>query len=190
MASSAQWMSSNTRTVGSVSATVSNVRQAAKSSSRSALELASTPTSGRGALAQPIAVGPADGVIDLGRGDLGIVGLEDAGLGLHDLAQRPECDSIAVREAAALAPGQGGRVGLSVGEKLGDDPTLADAGLADDGDQLNGARCDALVKEALEQTQVDLSTDVRAAIGPNQIDPKMGTGRPSVEDPDRFGLAL
>ncbi len=68
------------------------------------------------ALAQPIAVGPGrDGVIDLGRGDLRIVGLEDPGLGLDDLAQRPECDSIAVREAAALAPGRGRALWLGRG---------------------------------------------------------------------------
>ncbi len=41
-----------------------------------------------------------DGRVELRRGLGGIVGLEDARLGLHDLAERPERDALAVGQAA------------------------------------------------------------------------------------------
>ena len=46
-----------------------------------------------------------DGLVDLRRDLLGRVLLEDAGLRLDDLAERPQRDPVAVGEAAPLAPG-------------------------------------------------------------------------------------
>jgi hypothetical protein len=64
--------------------------------------------------------------------------LEDAGVGLHDLAERPERDALAVRKAAPLPPVD--EVGKVVDEslELPDEPALADSRLADDGDELHG----------------------------------------------------
>src|SRR5438034_5169599 len=45
-----------------------------------------------------------DAGCELCRCGVGFVRLENPRLGLHDLAQRPEGDPLAVREAAALAP--------------------------------------------------------------------------------------
>ena len=104
------------------------------------------------ALAQPIAVGSGGyGLIDLRARDLGIVGLEDPGLGLDDLAQRPERHPIAIRQAATLAPGELRRPSLGMSEEFGDDPALSDPWLPDHGDELDRARSDALVKEALRR---------------------------------------
>ena len=62
-------------------------------------------------------------------GDLGrVVGLEDAGLGLDDLAQGPEGDPVAIGQAAALAPGDQLRPVVQEGRQLSDQAALADAG--------------------------------------------------------------
>ena len=48
--------------------------------------------------------------LELGGGDVGRVGLQDPGVGLEDLPERPERDALAVGEAPTLAPGD--QVGL------------------------------------------------------------------------------
>ena len=62
------------------------------------------------------------------------VGREDPAVLLDDLAQRPEGDALAIREAAPVAPDQSllrrGRA------KLGDEPRLADARLPGDRHEL------------------------------------------------------
>ena len=65
-----------------------------------------TPTSGASRGEQP----PRSGIVgsdlacELGCGFAGGVRLEDPALGLDDLAERPERDAVAVREASSLAP--------------------------------------------------------------------------------------
>ena len=72
-------------------------------------------------------------------GELGAVALQDAGLGLDRLGKGPEGRAVAVGQGPALAPGdprgRRPRAGQPVGQ-LGQEPALADAGVADDGDQL------------------------------------------------------
>ena len=72
MASSAQCRSSNTSTVGSCSAMCSrNRRHAVNSSSRSAVEVASIPSSGSRRLAEPGALFAfGEDRVELGLGDL------------------------------------------------------------------------------------------------------------------------
>ncbi len=77
-----------------------------------------------------------DGLVDLRRDVVRRVLLEDAGLRLDDLAERPERDPVAVREAAALAPGDELGVGLDDAVELVDEAALADAGDADEREEL------------------------------------------------------
>jgi len=109
-------------------------RQAVNDSSRSAAGEAPAPDQRGQALAQPLPVRPAprDHLGQLGRRLVGGVGLQDPGVGLDDLAQRPEGHPLAVGQAAALAPGDqvGGLVEPPA--ELGHQAALADPGLAGD----------------------------------------------------------
>ena len=71
---------------------------------------------------------------------VGSVRLENAGLRLCHLAQRPVADPIAVGEAAALTPDDDVRVLVDDREQLGHDPALADPGDADERDELGRPR--------------------------------------------------
>jgi hypothetical protein len=79
------------------------------------------------------------GALELHLGLCDVVGLEDPGLRLDDLAERPERDSLAVREGSALAPGDEVRAALDVAEKRPDEPALADSGHAHERDELRRA---------------------------------------------------
>ena len=61
-----------------------------------------------------------------------VVGVEDARVGLDDLAQGPEADPVAVRQAAADTPGDEIGQGVHVSREFADEPRLADAGVRDD----------------------------------------------------------
>ena len=111
-------------------------------------------------------------------------------MGLHDLAKGPEGDPVAIGQAAALAPGEAGRAGLGMRDELRDNSALADTRLADHGDELDRARCDTLVEQALEEPQVDLPADVGAAARPGEIDAKAATRCRRAKDANRLGLAL
>ncbi len=67
---------------------------------------------------------------ELVPGDLRRVALEDARMRLHDLAERPERDSVAVREAASLPPADELGATVHVREELGDLARLADPRLS------------------------------------------------------------
>ena len=92
-----------------------------------------------------------DGLVDLRRDVVRRVLLEDAGLRLDDLAERPERDPVAVREAASLAPGDELRVGLDDAVELVDEAALADARDADEREELRRA----LVARPLERVPDD-----------------------------------
>ena len=64
------------------------------------------------------------------------VALQDAGLGLDDLPQRPQRHPLPVGQAAALPPGHQLRVGLNGLQQLPDHPALADPRDPDQGHQL------------------------------------------------------
>ena len=147
---SAQWMSSNTSTSGLRRAIASiAVRTAAKKASRMRCGIvarraarlgrrldAEQPADQRG-LALALARSPL-AAEQLGhvrrdsfcQASLGGVGVDDPALGAQHLAERPEHDAGAVREAAALA--HRGRVGLARERalELAQEPRLAHAGLA------------------------------------------------------------
>ena len=86
------------------------------------------------------------GVQLLGRFDLGVL-LEDPGLRLDDLRERPERDAVAVGEAASLAPGDELGVGVDDALELVDEPALSHARDRDERDELRRP----LVAGALER---------------------------------------
>ena len=71
----------------------------------------------------------------LGRDDVTGVVVGDAEAGPHHLGQRPVGDPVAVAGAATDVPEQRAGDAVCVLLELPDQPGLADAGLADDGDQ-------------------------------------------------------
>ena len=123
-------------------------------------------------------------------GDRRGVGLQDPGVGLEDLAQGPERDPLAVRQAAALAPGDEAGLRVGVRAELGDEAALAHAGLAHDRDETHRVGGHALVEEALEERQIDLAANERAAVGAGDVGTETGAGRGGLEHPDRLGLSL
>ena len=88
----------------------------------------------------------------------GRVGLEDPGLRLHDLAERPERDALAVGNATPLAPADQLALVLCVPEELADEPRLADAGDADEGDELRRV----LLLHAPERSSAEARAHARA----------------------------
>ncbi len=132
---------------------------------------------------------PLDGLAQLPAGRLGVVGLQDPGLRLHDLADRPERDALPVGEAPALAPRHELRPVVHPPPELRDEPGLPHAGLAGDGHELERALPERPPVGLLEQRQVVLPADERRP-GLLQVGPEPA---PGAEDPprgDRLGLAL
>ena len=85
----------------------------------------------------------------------------DPGLRLDDLAERPERDAVAVREAAAVAPGDDLLVVRDGLPELGDEPALADSRHADERHELRRA-IDADARERTEQERaLVVATDER-----------------------------
>ena len=116
IASSAQCRSSKTRTVGRASATSSRKRRhAANCSSRPAVGPDSTPSSGssRSRSHEPF-VGFGQRPLELLDRRCGSVRVEDPGVGLEDLAERPERDPGPVRQTSSLPPRDEDRLRVDV----------------------------------------------------------------------------
>ena len=135
--SSAQWMSSNTSTSGP--ARRDQLQEPAPGRERLGAAVAAQlacggePGQRRQVRLDPARLvrvgdnvldGDAELLLDVGRR----VGGEDAGVGLHDLAQRPEGDAVAVGQRAALPPEHDVGLPLQVPEQLPDLARLADPG--------------------------------------------------------------
>jgi len=80
---------------------------------------------------------------------------------LHDLAERPERDPVSVREAASLSPVHDLRPIVHPAAELGEETGLADAGLADDGDELDRRLAEHSLERLLEQTELVVAADER-----------------------------
>ena len=87
------------------------------------------------------------------------VRLEDARLGLHDLAERPERDAVAVRQAPSLAPADEIRPAVDLLAELPDEPALSDAGLGDDGDELRRRLAQRTRERLAEQRELGVAAD-------------------------------
>src|SRR5206468_9118501 len=73
-----------------------------------------------------------DGVRELCAYLLVAVRLEDAGLRLHHLRERPVADALAVRQRPALPPVRHHAAAFDRLEQLADEPALADPGNPDE----------------------------------------------------------
>ncbi len=152
------------------------------------------PTSGGELAAEPVAIGhlldhQLDRGHELGVGLVGTVGLEDPGLRLHDLAQGPEGDAVAVGQASTVAPEEDLGLVIGPGEELPDEPALPHAGLAGDGHELDRCLADHPPIGLLQQLQLGVSTDERAG-GPVDLDGVSASGLGGAPDRDGIGLAL
>ena len=78
------------------------------------------------------------GRVQLRLGIVGTVGVKDPAFGLDDLSEGPERDSVSVREASAPANNDMLLALVEPARELGDQPRLAGARLADDGDHVGG----------------------------------------------------
>ncbi len=91
--------------------------------------------------------------------------LEDAGLCLDDLGERPERDAVAVRETAALPPGDELRFRVGDLGELVDETALADARNTDERHELRRP----LVARAVE----GFSEDGELALPPDELRPRI-----------------
>ena len=78
-----------------------------------------------------------------------------------DLGEGPEGDALAVGETAALAPGDEPLGRFDVGEELGDEAALADAGLADDEGDLRRRGVGRLVEQGGQVGELGGAADER-----------------------------
>ena len=92
---------------------------------------------------------------ELGACGAGVVGLEDAGLRLDDLPERPERDALAVREATPVSPDRH-QLGLivEVREQLSDDAALAHAPAPEQRDELHGWLSSRARERVLEEVEL------------------------------------
>jgi hypothetical protein len=129
-----------------------------------------------------------DRLLELGGSLRGRVRLEDAALGLHDLAQRPERDPVAVGKAASLPPARQPRLGVDVGEQFGAEPALPHARLADHRHELAGALLRRAFERADQQRLLELAPDERRRERPGHVGAE--TRLRSHGAPERKGLRL
>ena len=144
---------------------------------------------------QPLALGRlldrgGDDVGQLGRDRRRAVELEDAGLGLEHLPERPEADALPVGQAVALAPGD--QLGLGVHERaeLPDQPALAHPGLAGDGDQPHRGLVPGAGVGAPQPVQLALPAQERRGRRLVGGDPGPAAGGGGQPHRQRSGLAL
>ena len=97
------------------------------------------------------------------------IGLEDPGVRLDQLAERPERDPLAVRQAATLTPSDQLGTPVEVARKLRTEPALADPGLAHERHELDGRVARAPNEQALEERLLDFTTDEQRLLGPDQV---------------------
>ena len=111
---------------------------------------------------------------------LGIaVGLEDAGLRLHHLRERPVADTLAVRQRPALAPVRQMSAALDRLEQLADESALADPRHAGDRDQFGRTLRAHAVERADELLDLPLASDERRACLGREVDAE---ARPRLHD--------
>ena len=134
-----------------------------------------------------VAIGHDD--VELRRDRRRIVGLENAGLCLDDLRERPIAHPLTVGWAAAQAPPDHLGSGVDVAEQLVDQPGLADAGFADDEGEL-GRGGGGLVEQFLDAGELRLAANKRCkrlveGVAAGARDRRLGE-----PDLDRLALAL
>ena len=127
---------------------------------------------------------------ELRRCDCRRVGLEDPGLRLDDLAERPVGEDVAVRRRVRLPPADEGRTELDPPEELEREPALSDAGLPDERDELRGALAANTIERFAQHPELALSPDERLVALLSKIDAAPRTRSLRLPDEDRLGLPL
>ena len=129
-------------------------------------------------------------LVDL-RGDLlRRVLLEDAGLGLEDLPQRPQRDSVAVGEAATLAPRDDLGIGVDDSLQLEDEPALADARNPDERQELRRSLVTRSFERVPDDAELPLASDQLRARLVRNVDTEARSSSDGLPDGDWVGLAL
>ena len=131
-----------------------------------------------------------DGRVDLLGDFLGRVLFEHTRLSLHDLAERPERDSVAVRQAASLAPRDQLGVGVDKPLQLVDEATLSDAGDADEGQELRRSLMARALERVPNDAELALAADEVGACLVRHVDAEAGVRREGRPDADRLRLPL
>ena len=118
------------------------------------------------------------------------VTLEDPGLRLDDLRQRPKGDPVTVGKTATLAPGDQLRVGVDAPRQLIHQPALTHTRNSDERDQLR----DPFLADAIERIAKDgelaPATDQLGAHIVGDIHAETGARLERFPDRDRIGLIL
>jgi hypothetical protein len=112
----------------------------------------------------------ADGSAELLGGLRLAVRLEYAGLRFHHLADRPEADTFAVGQRAALPPGDKPLIALDRMEELCEEPTLSDPGDADKRHELRRPLADCPLESGDEQLDLAVAADERRRRTAGDID--------------------
>ena len=142
-------------------------------------------------VAQPLAVLTArDHGVELGLHDLASVALQDAGVGLDDLAERPKGDVLAVGQAVALPPRDHLWQGVHAGKELLHQTTLADARFAEKHGELGSPRGCGLLEQGPQEGELDLTADERRELGSFDVDPAAHDRRLGQPGGHRFALPL
>ncbi|HYN18899.1 MAG TPA: hypothetical protein VEY96_12525, partial [Actinomycetes bacterium] len=109
---------------------------------------------------------------------VGRVGLEDAGFALDDLGQGPVGHptggggaSLVPGRGAALPPGDQVAVGVEGPTELGHQPALADAGRAEQGDELGAALGLGPLERLQQRAQLAVAADQRHRPGGQRVHP-------------------
>ena len=125
----------------------------------------------------PVRLGFRDRRVELGDGFLRRVGLQDPGLSLHDLAERPERDPLSVRQAPAQPPRDAIGQGLDMPRELGDQAALPDPRLAHHRGQLHRGVPPGPGEGFPQGRHFRLPTDQRGAVRPGQPGGEPSPGR-------------
>ena len=124
-------------------------------------------------------------------GGLGLViALEDPGLRLHHLAQRPEGDPVAVREATPLAPGDDLGVVVDDAREFVDEPALAHSGDTDQRHELRDSFVPRSVERVAQDRELTLSSDELGTRLMGDVHTETGPCCHCLPHGDRLGLAL
>ena len=131
-----------------------------------------------------------DGLLELRARLFGGVGVEDPGLGVDHLAERPVGHSLAVGERTALAPDDEVRILLHGLEELPDEAALADPRDAHERDELDGALGAAAAQGVLQQVDLGPAAHERSRRALDDVDAEAGPRLDRLPRRDGLGLAL
>ena len=135
-----------------------------------------------------------DGVVNgrvqlLGRFLLGVA-LGNARLRLHHFSERPEGDSVAVGEAAALTPGDELRIGVDDLRKLIHEPALAHSWYGDEGHELRVPLMTGALEGVPQDVELALAAHKLCAGVVSDVDAEARARSGGLPHGDRLGLSL